>query len=139
MTGVQPGVRRKLPARREEVDRLCGELRAGLLAKLPRSERFAVELLLREALMNAVAHGARDKRSAEIDCEVRPVAGGMKIRIADGGRGFDWRNCRSAAPSPLGDGGRGLPILHRYASRVRFSGNGSQVELTRMFCQGEAS
>jgi|ERR1039458_7193702 anti-sigma regulatory factor (Ser/Thr protein kinase) len=139
MTNVQPGVRRKLAAAREEVDQICSELRAGLLAELPRRERFAIELLLREALVNAVVHGAGDRRNAEIDCEVLPVAGGMKIRIADGGRGFDWRNRRDAVPSPLGEGGRGLQILHRYASQVQFSGNGSQVELTRMFYQGEAS
>jgi len=138
MTGVQPGVRRKLPAAREAVDQLCGELRIGLLADLPRSERFAIELLLREALMNAVVHGAQDERGAEIDCEVRPVTGGIRIRVADGGGGFDWRTRRDAGPRPLGESGRGLHILHRYATRVRFSANGSQVELTRMFHQGGA-
>jgi anti-anti-sigma factor len=92
MTNVQPGIRRKLPAAPEAVDQLCSELRTGLLAELPQSERFAIELLLREALMNAVVHGARNQRSAEIHCEVRPVEGGMKIQVADGGRGFDCRS-----------------------------------------------
>jgi anti-sigma regulatory factor (Ser/Thr protein kinase) len=139
MKNIGSGVRRKLPAAREAVDQFCGELRIGLLAELPPSERFALELLLREALMNAVVHGARDERSAKIACEVRPVAGGMKIRVADGGGGFDWRACRDGVPTPLGERGHGLPILHRYASQVRFSKNGNQVELTRMFHQGEAS
>jgi anti-sigma regulatory factor (Ser/Thr protein kinase) len=139
MKNVRSGVRRKLPAAREAVDQFCGELRIGLLAELPPSERFAIELLLREALMNAVVHGAHDERTAQIHCEIRPVAGGMKIRVADGGRGFDWRTCRDRVPVPLGESGHGLHILHRYASRVQFSGIGNQVEITRMFCQGEAS
>jgi len=139
MTGLQPGVRRRLPAARDAVDRLCREVRMGLLAGIPPRERFAVELLLREALMNAVVHGAQDQPDAEIDCEVRPVAGGIQIRIQDGGRGFDWRAHRRTVPEPFAERGRGLYILDRYASQVRFSGNGSQVEMTRMFQQGEAS
>jgi serine/threonine-protein kinase RsbW len=129
------GVRRKLPAAPEAVDRLCCELRMGLLARIPRGERFAIELLLREALMNAVVHGAKDQPDAEIDCDVWPVAGGMRIRVQDGGCGFDWRARRGAVPEPFGECGRGLQILERYASQVRFSGNGSQVEVTRMFQQ----
>jgi anti-sigma regulatory factor (Ser/Thr protein kinase) len=133
------GMRRKLPAANQAVDELCGELRTGLLAKMPRRERFAIELLLREALMNAVVHGARGEVSAEIDCEVCPVAGGIKIRVSDGGPGFDWRTCQEAVPGPLSESGRGMHILRRYASRVEYSGNGNQVELTRMFQEGETS
>jgi anti-sigma regulatory factor (Ser/Thr protein kinase) len=135
MTKVQPGMRRQLASAGEAVDRLCGELRAGLLADLPPRERFAIELLLREALTNAVVHGAGNRRAARIDCEILPIAGGLRIRVADGGQGFEWRRWRNVIPRPQIDRGRGLHILYRYASEVRFSENGSQVELTRIFAK----
>jgi len=129
-------VRRKLRASREAVDAFCAELRAGLLAGLPARERFATELLLREALMNAVAHGAKPAKTPEIRCQVRLVAGGVEIRVHDNGRGFDWRNLPKVEPPVFQESGRGLLILHRYASQVRFSAKGNQVEMTRMFCEG---
>jgi len=128
-------VRRSLPAVRDEVDRFCGELRSGLLADLPPGELFAVELLLREALTNAIVHGSREERSATIECEVRLVEGGIKIRVFDRGAGFDWRSRAAEARGPNEEGGRGLRILDLYANQVVFSEQGNQVELTRRFCE----
>lgn len=148
MRTAQPGARGKLvPATPEAVDRLCAELRTTLLPRLPESERFIVELLVREALMNAVAHGAghvssgndspRQTRPVAIHYEIRPVPGGIVIRVNDGGRGFDWHGWRDDDISPLAESGHGLKIIHRYADRVRFFGNGSRVELVRIFPEGE--
>jgi serine/threonine-protein kinase RsbW len=143
-----PGARGKLvPAAPEAVDRLCAELRTSLLPRLPESERFVVELLVREALMNAVAHGSgnacsrndssRQARPGAIRYEIRPLPGGIVIRVNDGGRGFDWHGWRDDDISPLAESGRGLKIIHRYSDRVRFFGNGSRVELVRIFPERE--
>ena len=134
--GTLPRIVRKLPAHAAAVDQICGELRGSLLPALPTGERFVVELLLREALMNAVTHGAGGREAEEVQCEVRPVAGGIQIRVADSGRGFDWRALQRM-PGPQAESGRGLHILRRYAHEVRFSGTGNQVELTRIFGKGE--
>ena len=143
MKSAEPGARGALiAAEPEAVDRLCFELRSGLLAGLPPGERFIVELLVREALMNAVAHGSGVAGSgqegpSQIHYEVLPVAGGIVIRVKDGGSGFDWRGWRAANYQPLAESGRGVHIFHRYADRVRFFENGSRVELVRMFPKGE--
>ena len=129
-----PGpVRRTLPATLQAVDELCLDLRANLLAGLPPNDRFAVELLLREALMNAVVPGAKKQADARIHCELRPVEGGVEIRVSDGGAGFDWRHRDGAEPAAFDPSGRGLLVVRRYASHVQFSRKGNQVAMTRMF------
>ena len=141
MKTAQPRARGKLdPATPEAVDRLCSEWRTGLLAGLAESERFVAELLVREALMNAVAHGNGRARSGDGGCgpagihyRIRQVPGGIVIHVNDGGNGFDWRGWRDGDWQPLAESGRGLQIFARYADRVRFFGNGSRVELIRMF------
>ncbi len=130
-------MRRRLPASSEDVDRFCLELRGNLLAALPAGERFAVELLLREALMNAIVHGARESKP-EIHCEVKLVKGGVELSVSDNGNGFDWR-ARTAVEPPLSqENGRGLLLLNHYASRVQFSKTGNRIQITRKFRKGDA-
>jgi len=130
-------LRRRLPARLEAVDALCAELRESLLSEAPESERFGVELLLREALTNAVVHGARQQPGSYVSCEIRPIAGGIEMRIADTGEGFDWRARLEALPEPLAECGRGLNILHHYSSDFRFNEKGNRLQVTRVFRRGE--
>jgi len=137
MTRPRAGIVRQLPATREAVDRFCQELDRGLLASLPAAEKFAIQLLVREALTNAVIHGAKTHSDARVECEVGRIAGGVTIRVADPGAGFDWRRWLRERPQPLAESGRGLHILHLYASEVRFLGTGNEVELTRMFSAGD--
>jgi anti-sigma regulatory factor (Ser/Thr protein kinase) len=122
-----------LPATPDAVDRYCADLRRTLLPGLPEAERFAVELLAREALMNAVEHGANYDPAHEISCEIETFAGGVRICVEDGGRGFDWAGPARSSAHPLSEAGRGLRILSEYADRLEFFGNGNRVELTRMF------
>ena len=127
---------RTLPAERPAIDRLCRDLGVSVLAGLPAEEKFVIELLLREALTNAVIHGARNQPESLVECEVRPLPGGIKIRVADQGPGFDWRGWLANPPQPKCESGRGLHILHLYATEVRFLGAGNEVEVIRMFSRG---
>jgi serine/threonine-protein kinase RsbW len=102
-----------------------------LLSDLPPADGFSVELLLREALTNAVFHRSPAVCGAGIWYEVAFRQGEIVIRVDDGGEGFEWRNWQAPELPPVQEHGMGLHILHRYASRVRFSGNGSAVELVR--------
>jgi anti-sigma regulatory factor (Ser/Thr protein kinase) len=128
-------LQRSMPATMPAIDQLCCELRDGLLAELPAGERFALELLLREALTNAVCHGANE--ASEVGCEIEWLENGVVMRISDTGKGFDWRKCMDAAPAPLAESGRGIAILRRYASAVRFNDSGNWVEVVRRFEEGE--
>ena len=128
-------LRRSIPALLPAIDRFCCELREGLLAELPAGERFALELLLREALTNAICHGA--KQASEVWCEIERMDDGVAMRVSDPGEGFDWRQRMEAAAVPLAESGRGIAILLRYASAVRFNESGNWVEMVRRFDKGE--
>lgn len=130
-------IRRVLPATLEAVDRLCIELRAGLLAEVPLKERFAVELLLREALTNAVVHGLKEEPTSEVGCEIECFPGGITIHVSDNGEGFDWRpRLHATSVGTLAESGRGIEILRRYSSRLQFNPMGNSVQVTRVFREG---
>ncbi len=117
----------------EAVDQVCCELRHRGLAQLPRAERFAVELLVREALTNAVLHGSG---ASEVWCEVERLECGVAVRVGDGGHGFDWRSRLHSASDSQAESGRGMNILRRYSSALRFNEKGNQVEAIRIFRRG---
>jgi two-component system NarL family sensor kinase len=73
----------------------------------PRTRRLAY-LLLREALANVVRHA----EAAALEVRVESVAGGLRLRVRDDGRGFD-------ASRPPGSGHLGLAIM---AERVHAAG-----------------
>jgi len=84
-------------------------------------------------LLNAVLHGGAQDSSEGVACFVRRLRNGVRIHIADGGGGFDWRNCQ-APPAPVAaSSGRGLSILHTYSKEIRFNSRGNIVEIVREF------
>jgi anti-sigma regulatory factor (Ser/Thr protein kinase) len=118
----------------EAVDQVCGELRNRALAQLPREDRFAVELLVREALANALLHASGAK---QVWCEVERLECGVAVRVGDDGEGFDWRTWLHSAADSKAESGRGVNILRRYSSALRFNEKGNQVEAIRIFSRGE--
>jgi serine/threonine-protein kinase RsbW len=122
-------LRRNIPAALEAVDQCIAELRVAVRG-LERSDRFALELLAREALTNAVCHGSAQNPSLLVKFGFRLRARKATIVVADSGPGFDWR----AAPVEMGascvESGRGRAILLVYASRVRYNKAGNRVALT---------
>lgn len=97
----------------------------------PRRE-FCCELLLREALANAVKHGGNGREKAgELVCIVRPKPGRVLIWVQDQGPGFDWRRIYHRESDPEQPGGRGMEIYRKYATRVRFNSSGNGVALLK--------
>jgi serine/threonine-protein kinase RsbW len=98
---------------------------------LDRANRFAVELLMREVLTNAVVHGCRTDPDKQIRCCLRIKSGRLLIAVEDDGEGFDWRAAR-AHPVDFADcAGRGTGLLRIYANRVRYNAVGNAVTLVR--------
>ncbi len=91
---------------------------------------FACELLLREALNNAVFHGSHNE-GATVDCTIRAKRGRILILVQDEGSGFDWRPVLHRETHPSEPGGRGLEIYRKYANLVRFNEKGNAVALLR--------
>jgi anti-sigma regulatory factor (Ser/Thr protein kinase) len=115
-----------LAATLEDVERFFLEFRARCVCLPASDDRFAAELLLREALTNAVVHGCRARPAGRIRCVLLMI-------VEDGGGGFDWRAAWNRPPDGEADSGRGLEIFRRYASRVRFSPRGNAVAIVKRF------
>jgi hypothetical protein len=94
---------------------------------------FAAELLMREALVNAIEHGCRRDPGLSVRCTARLRARRLTIAVVDEGRGFDWRAQWSRQPGPLASSGRGLEILQQWATRVRFNQKGNAITIMRRF------
>jgi serine/threonine-protein kinase RsbW len=129
-------MRISLPACLEAVDRFCADLGVMLRPWVPDRERPAIELLLREALTNAVRHGNGSAAEGRVHCEIAALEGGMRIRVADDGEGFDWRQRLGSGQEPLAETGCGLPMLNSYANQVSFGEKGNEVQLVHLFGQG---
>jgi len=94
---------------------------------------FVAELLMREALVNAVEHGCRYEPGRLVRCTARLHARRLTISVEDEGQGFDWRAQWSTPRDPLSTSGRGLDIYRECSNRVRFNQKGNAVTIWRQF------
>jgi len=132
MRGVpdQPAelLEREIGSRLEEVDLACLELRAFLRDRGLAPRSFAVELVARECLNNAVLHGHRGRPDQRIRLRLEVGREWMVLSVADEGKGF-----APARPRPIRsatcEGGRGLAICALYAAKVKFNRRGNRVTL----------
>ena len=102
-----------------------------------KKDRFAVELLLRESLNNAVLHGCNLDSRQFFSCRLIISEQEITIEVSDDGPGFDWRKKPEGSPDNLGESGRGLTIYAIYAHAICYNDVGNGVTLTRTLIQGE--
>jgi len=120
-----------LPATLEAVEQFLMEFRRRGKNLLGSVNCFAAELLVREALTNAVVHGGRADPTRQVRCSLRRRGRCLLIVVEDDGEGFDWRTAwRKTATFP-DCSGRGIEILRKYASRVRFNDRGNVVTMLK--------
>lgn len=95
-------------------------------------KEFEIEVALREALANAIEHGAAHDSSKQIQCCVAcDHTRGMLIVVRDPGPGFD----PSQIPSPIqgknlfSTGGRGIYLINQLMDEVRFERGGTEIHM----------
>lgn len=97
----------------------------------PQCDGFAVELVLREGLVNALKHGNRMRPEKTIDLSIEVCSSVLVISIEDEGDGFDWQRINlEAIPSPEQDHGRGLVLYPLYGFLPLWNEKGNRVTLT---------
>ena len=124
-----------------EADTVCLQLR-GLLKEGPphwRRECFAVELLAREALANAVRHGCGGDENRRVRFSCRIGSRRIVLKVEDEGPGFDWRAALGRPVEEDDVHGRGMALFRLYASRVLFNPSGNRVLLVRPFPESTMS
>lgn len=112
------------------IDEADERLSAFLEHAVPSVDRFAVRILAREGILNAVVHGSGENPEEIVTFSATLQERGLVMVIEDHGPGFDWQS-RSGDFDIMGDGGRGLPLMRLYASRVAYNAAGNRVELVR--------
>lgn len=126
-----------LPATLDAVEEFFVEFRRRSAVVKDPSHCFAAELLIREALTNAVVHGCRCDPGKRVHCWLRFRDRTMLIAVQDEGCGFDWRSARNSAAEISSSSGRGMEILRIYADRVRFNDRGTRVTIIKRFGKGK--
>jgi serine/threonine-protein kinase RsbW len=130
-------MRTTLPATLDAIEEFFVEFRRRSQAMMGRSNCFAAELLVREALTNAVVHGCGTDPGKQVRCCLRLRGSRLFISVADDGEGFDWRSARNSKAEVWGSSGRGMEILRRYANHVRFNNKGNVVAMLKVIDKGK--
>jgi serine/threonine-protein kinase RsbW len=127
-------MRINLPASLDAIEKFFAEFRTNYRAALDCVDSFAGELLLREALTNAVVHGSQRDPRKLVRCVVRLKRRSLLIAVADDGGGFDWRAARGRLAESSDCSGRGTEILRKFADHVRYNGKGNVVAIVKRLC-----
>lgn len=97
-------------------------------------DSFAIETALREALANAVLHGAKsDPRKQVFGSFAIDRDGSISITVLDPGKGFDL----TKVPDPLhqenlhSDHGRGIYLMRQLMDEVQFTQGGREIHMKK--------
>lgn len=119
-----------IPSRLAAIEPVCEQVRALLERRHLEDLEFAVEILARECLNNAILHGNRGVADARVNFGIRIGRKLICLRVTDQGPGFDWRRrIRHGLPEDTAVEGRGLMVASIYARRIAFNRRGNQVTL----------
>ncbi len=125
------GVKREfiLPSQLSAIEPVCEEINRQLNGCGLGRMTFAVELVLRELLNNAIVHGNRENPGKAVTVNLSIGRRWVRVNVRDQGSGFDWRRARRQKPGATAVSGRGMIIAKCYGQRLRCTGNGRQIEV----------
>lgn len=119
-----------IPSRLAAIEPACEQIRSLLGRRHLEDLEFAVEILARECLNNAILHGNRGLENARVNFGMRIGRKLICLCVRDQGPGFDWRRRASRRlPADTAVEGRGLMVASMYAQRIAFNRLGNQVTL----------
>jgi len=116
----------------EKIDAAC-ELVMRFLEKLGMERHvFEVQLLTREALINAIIHGSGNDRGKTIDYGIRLDGNCLIMEVEDPGDGFNWPARLGKEPNMSSESGRGLFIMKEYATAIVYNAKGNRLILSKL-------
>lgn len=99
-----------------------------------KGKEFEIETALREALANAIIHGAHNDRTRRVQCCVAcDMERGMIIVVRDPGKGFQPKD----VPSPVvgqnvfSEHGRGIYLINQLMDEVAFTKGGTEIRMKK--------
>jgi serine/threonine-protein kinase RsbW len=115
----------------EGVDRAVKEALAFLKPKELKVDPFAIHLVLREGLTNAVEHGNQNNPARPVYCGVEVDTAYLAITIEDEGEGFNWQQVMNKEPEENSPCGRGLLLMQAYQFTVSYNEKGNVLYLRK--------
>jgi serine/threonine-protein kinase RsbW len=99
-------------------------------------EMLNIGLAVREAVINAIKHGNGEDASKKVQILLEVTGRGVRVRIQDGGAGFDPEGTidPTVADNLMETSGRGLLLIRAFVDDVRFNykqGQGMEVTLEK--------
>ncbi|HEU5041876.1 MAG TPA: ATP-binding protein [Gemmatimonadales bacterium] len=97
-----------------------------------RKTRFRLQVVLSEAISNAIVRGNREDRAKWVDVRAELLADVIRVYVSDEGPGFD----PDAVPDPVHPqqldeaGGRGLYLIRKLVDLVQFNEQGNTICMT---------
>ncbi len=129
MTPLPDGFTVEMGTNLDNVDR-CVELMRAFLEKRGAQEHlFAISLLMREALNNAMIHGNRLDAAKRVRLRFLMREGRFDLEVEDQGPGFAWQNHVQSRSGVDDVRGRGHEIYRNYASAIRYNERGNILTL----------
>jgi serine/threonine-protein kinase RsbW len=118
----------------EHIDEVCKTVTRFLESKLEgfAPHLFAIHLVLREGLTNAVRHGNNNDPDKLVDFQLGiSREKSILLTIADQGEGFDWKKQKSYRLTGNEDHGRGIHIMETYFTRYSYNQRGNILHLEK--------
>jgi serine/threonine-protein kinase RsbW len=91
--------------------------------------RFRLQVVLSEALSNAIVRGNHEERGKWVDVRAELLPDAIRVSVTDEGSGFD----PAAIPEPIDPqqldeaGGRGLYLIRKLVDAVQFNEQGNSI------------
>jgi serine/threonine-protein kinase RsbW len=123
-----------MPSRIQAISPLVDRLMRLIGSQCVPGAEFDVELVLREALANAVVHGNQEDPEKKVHLRCRCVPGNeISIVVTDQGKGFDFGKIvgNGFTPDPAAEHGRGIQLMKAFMDHVHFERGGSEVHMYR--------
>lgn len=118
----------------EHIDDVCERTTAFLKDGIDGIDKqlFAINLVLREGLTNAVRHGNAGIREKVVKFALMVTKDQfIRVTIEDQGEGFDWKKQQTALPDDADDHGRGFMIMQTYFDTCAYNEKGNILYLEK--------
>ena len=115
----------------EAVDFICLKVRKLLTENKLDDLIFEITLISREVLVNAVKYGGKMRKDRSFRFLMRIDAEQIIMAVIDQGNGFDWKRTFTKEIDLHSEGGRGLLIMNKYATSLRYNRHGNRALIKR--------
>ena len=120
----------KMSATLENIDTADDKLAEYLTDRKIPVDVFALRIILRESLLNAVAHGSGANPEENVSFDLNIDSNKVTVKVSDNGKGFNWRE-HIYHDDNLAEGGRGLALMNIYSDNMEFNESGNGVTLCK--------